>query len=284
MKIPAGGYNRRCMDVEALTGSETAANSSVKSARRAIEILEHLGRISRPASFAEIASALGYPRSSLHGLLTTLTEMSWLELDARSRTYTLGIRAWETGRAYLRTFDLPERARPYMQRIRDEIDETVQLAVRDGRECVYVVRVDGSQHLITNYSVGGRVEAHASACGKALLSCLDPAEIRRLYAGAPLERYTSSTITSVKRLLAELAETRQRGFSVDEEEYTVGVRCLAVPVMNHDGEPIAAMSVSVPIVRFAPPRQDFALKLLTENAELLSHALGYRGDPADVSG
>lgn len=247
----------------------------VKSARRALEILEHLTRISRPVSFSHLADELGYPRSSLHGLLTTLAEMGWVELDERTRTYNLGLRAWEAGRAYLRARDLVDRALPYMEGVRDELDETVQLAVLDGRDVVYVGRVDGSQRLVTSYSVGGRVGAHASSGGKALLSLLPVAEIDRRFGPAALERYTPATIKSTRQLKAALAEARSRGYGVDEEEYTVGVRCLGVPVFDHNGSPVAALSVSVPIVRFDSKRQKRALAVLTEAAQSLSQALGH---------
>jgi DNA-binding IclR family transcriptional regulator len=226
-------------------------------------------------SFSHLADELGYPRSSLHGLLATLTEMGWVELDERTRTYHLGLRAWEAGRAYLYARDLVERALPYMERVRDELDETVQLAVRDGRDVVYLGRVDGSQRLVTSYSVGGRVGAHASAGGKVLLSLLPSDEVDRLLATGPLERYTPGTIKTVRQLKAELAGTRSRGYGVDAEEYTVGVRCVAVPLFDHEARPVASLSVSVPTVRFDPKRQKRALAVLIETARLLSQALGH---------
>lgn len=254
--------------------AQTAAEAAgVKSARRALEILEHLTR--GPVGFSRLADELGYPRSSLHGLLATLTEMGWVELDPRTRTYGLGLRAWEAGRAYLRARDLAERARPYMERVRDRLDETVQLAVLDGRDVVYVARVDGSQRLVTSYSVGGRVGAHASAGGKVLLSLLPEDELARRLAGVSLERYTPGTIRTRRQLDAALVEARALRYSVDEEEYTVGVRCLAVPVFDHEGRAAAAMSVSVPIVRFGERKQARALTALRENARLLSQALGH---------
>lgn len=253
----------------------SASDAGVKSARRALEILEHLTHDPRPVGFSELADELGYPRSSLHGLLATLVEMGWVELDERTRTYSLGLRVWEAGRAYLHARDLVERARPYMERIRDDLDETVQLAVLDGRDVVYVARVDGSHRLVTSYSVGGRVSAHASAGGKALLALLPADDVAERFGGDSLERYTPHTITAVRKLRAELAETGRRGYGIDAEEYTVGVRCVGVPVFDHDGRPVAALSISVPTVRFDAKRQKRALAVLTENALGLSHALGH---------
>lgn len=253
-------------------------DAGVKSARRALEILERLTRDSRPVGFGKLVDELGYPRSSLHGLLATLTEMGWVELDEDSRTYSLGIRAWEAGRAYLSARDLVERARPYMERVRDELDETVQLAVLDGSDVVYVARLDGSHRLMTSYSVGGRVGAHASAGGKALLALLPADEVASRFRETRFDRYAPSTISSFKQLKAELEQTKTRGYGVDLEEYTVGVRCLGVPVLDHEGRPVAAMSVSVPTVRFGEKQQARALRSLRTNARQLSQALGH--DPS----
>jgi DNA-binding IclR family transcriptional regulator len=258
------------------SGSSVEA-SGVKSAKRALEILEYLTRVQRTATFSDIAAALRYPRSSLHGLLGTLAEMGWVELDPAKRTYMLGIRAWEAGQAYLRALDLATRARPFMEHVRDELDETVQLTILDGHECVYIARLDGSHRLVTTYTVGGRVEAHPSAGGKALLACLSGEEFRRRYDGRTLERFTPATITTVDQLTAELEEIRRRGYSVDNEEYTVGVRCIALPAFDHNGDAVAAMSVSVPTVRFGPGEEEQALTLLRKATASLSQALGYRG-------
>ena len=252
----------------------------VKSAQRALSILELLTRQERPMAFGEIADALGYPRSSLHGLLRTMSEGGWLELDPLTRRYLLGIRNWEAGNAYLRAIDLAERAHPHMQRVRDALDETVQLAVLDGRYNVYVAKVDGAQRLVLASEVGRRLQAHATGLGKVLLADLSPEELEARIGGRTLERFTPHTITDPDRLKEELEEVRARGYAVDREEYTLGVRCIAVPVRDHSGRVMAAMSVSVPTVRFDRGRQHTTLGLLQEASRSLSVALGH---PREVS-
>jgi DNA-binding IclR family transcriptional regulator len=254
----------------------------VKSAERALAILGLLTRMERPLTFREIEESLRYPRSSLHGLLHTLLDGGWLEFDETSRAYALGIRTWEAGNAYLRATSLAKRALPYMSRVRDALDETVQLALLDGRHNVYVAKADGTQRLVLASEVGRRLEAHATGLGKALLAGLPPAELDRRLAGVTLERVAPNTITDLAALKRELERTRRRGYALDNEEYTLGVRCIAVPVHDHTGEVIAAMSVSVPKVRFDARRRLQALVLLQKAAADLSLALGYR--PASGSG
>lgn len=246
----------------------------VKSARRALEILEHLATLERPASFSEIATSLGYPKSSLHGILRTLQVAGWLEPTGHGQ-YTLGIKTWEVGHGYLRAADLAGRARPFMQRISRELNETVQLAILDGIDNVYIGKVDGNQALVLQSDVGRRLRAYATGIGKVLLAGLGTQDLLARLGDGPLTRYTHHTITSVDALLEELEQVRRQGFAEDNEEYTVGVRCVAVPVYGPGGQVVAGMSVSMPTVRLTRERRDQALALLRDGARDLSHALGH---------
>ena len=260
-----------------------ATVEAVKSAQRVLAILELLTAREGPLTFTEIAGALGYPRSSLHSLLATLAQSGWVELDPGNRRYTLGIRAWQAGNAYLRAVDLADRARPHMERVRDGLGETVQLAVLDGRHNVYVAKVDGRQLLSLASAVGRRLAAHATGVGKVLLADLPAAERRALLSGPPLEHFTVHTLTDLARLEEQFSLIRERGYGVDDEEYTLGVRCVAVPVRDHTGRAVAGMSVSVPTIRFDQARADDALARLTTAAEELSATLGWTS-PSTRSG
>src|SRR5690606_4061287 len=131
-------------------GAETArpksrgaasGDGAVKSAVRALAILDLLTQRGVPIRFSEIAQQLGYPQSSLHGLMRTLHAAQWREFDDDTRQYTLGIRAWEAGKAYMRAVSLADRAMPYMNQVSERLNETVQLAVLDeGRHNVYLAK------------------------------------------------------------------------------------------------------------------------------------------------
>jgi DNA-binding IclR family transcriptional regulator len=248
----------------------------VKSAHRALSILELLTREERPLSFAEIGELLGYPRSSLHGLLRTMSDRGWLEQHLATRNFTLGIRAWEAGNTYLRAVDLRDRAMPFMERVRDQLDETVQLAILDGRHNVYVAKAEGTQRLALASVVGRSLEAHATGLGKVLLAGLEPEELDRRLPEHELERHTARTITDPVRLREELRRVRERGYATDDGEYVVGVRCVAVPVYDQAGALAAAMSISIPTVRYTATKRQLGLRLLREAAGDLSSSLGYR--------
>ena len=260
------------------------STAAVKSAKRTLDILVLMTSREARMTFTEISVALDLPRSSLHGLLSTLVESGWVTYYPANKTYGLGIRTLEAGNAYLRTDDLPSRARPFMERIRDALDETVQLSVLDGRFNVYVTKVDGQQALVLASAVGRRLPAHATGVGKVLLADLDQAALDRLFSRVRLERFTKNTLTDRASLYRRLQSIREAGYGTDEEEYTVGVRCLAVPIQDQRGQVIAAMSVSVPVIRFDEQISARALALLLETASALSAALGYQKIPVSAGG
>ncbi len=257
---------------------------TVKSAQRTLEVLNLLTAREEPMSFTGLAVSLGFPRSSLHGLLTTLTDSGWLRYDELARSYTLGIRALEAGNAYVRSLDLPSRAQPTITSVRDELNETVQVSVLDGRFNVYVAKVDGGQALRLASEVGRRLPAHATGLGKVLLAYLPVEEVNRRFASLSLEKFTDKTICTLPALRSSLTAIRAAGYGTDNEEYSIGVRCVAVPVRDHSGEVVAAMSVSAPTIRFERPRRRRALELLFQAADELSRELGYDADAIRLRG
>lgn len=251
------------------------SGEGVKSAQRALMVLELLTRSEKPLSFGEIGAELAYPRSSLFGLLRTLQDRNWIELDEQTRRYRLGIRTMEAGNAYLRSIDLVQLAQPQMARVRDAIEETVQLSVLDGRFNIYLGKVEGKQTLRLASEVGRRLEAHTTALGKVMLAGLSDQELDRLFDGVTLEGYTATTIVDLEQLRAVLLEIRRLGYATDNEEHTLGVRCVALPVRNHTGQTVAGLSVSFPSVRYSDERAERARDLLTEAVAAVSQGLGY---------
>lgn len=261
------------------TGQEQAPGPNtakgVKSAERALTILELLTSSERPLTFTALADQLGYPRSSLHGLLQTLLEKGWVDFDEQERTYRLGIRTLEAGNVCSRRLGLVESALGLMEQVRDNLDETCQLAILDELCCVYVAKVEGRQMLKLASEVGRRLPAHATGVGKVLLAGLDHDELTGRMRGVGLERFTPHTITDPARLLAHLQDVRRRGFAVDNEEHSVGVRCIAVPVFDHSRRAVAALSVSTPAIRATIAHRERARGLLSDATARLSNELGY---------
>lgn len=255
-------------------------SESVKSGLRVLLILELLSENPAGLSLAEICGRLELPRSSAHGLLQTMRSRGFLDYDATTRRYQLGIRTWEAGQGYMRGINLATTCRPYLQAARDALCETVQLAVLDGIDNVYLAKEDADQLLILQSRVGARLPAYATGLGKVLLAGLSDEEVCARFQDVTLKPFTRKTITNFPRLLSELSKIRLRGYGTDDGEYTDGVECVAIPIRGHRADVVAAMSVSVPAVRASKDLSHRALEVLTTQAAALSQALGYRGQPA----
>ena len=270
----------------AMENNGSPTGTRAKSAIRALDVLEALagGYSARGLSFTELLRMLGVPKSSLHELLTVLTERGFVEYERESRTYMLGIRVWENGQAYLRHHELVSMARPVMEQIVAQVNETVQVAVLDGVENVYLAKVDCSHPLRLQSEVGRRLFAPPTGLGKVLLAAL-PEDVRRArLQGCELPRFTPQTLTDMPTLLSELAVVEGRGFAVDDQEYTPGLLCVAVPIHDHLGRVAAAMSVSIPVIRAGHHQMARALAALAAGSLEIARRLGCgRDDPRLVA-
>jgi DNA-binding IclR family transcriptional regulator len=249
----------------------------VKSAIRALEIINLLTKYAHGLSFVEVQERMQWPRSSVFNLLRTMVEAGHLEFDEQDRHYRIGIRLWEAGQAYTRARDLARIARPYLEAARLALNETVQLAVLEGMENVYIAKVDSDHHLKLVSEIGSRLPAYATGLGKALLAGLDPEELAQRLARLELTAFTSRTVTDKQKLTAELRRIMVDGYAIDRGEFTVGVFCLAVAIRDASGHVVGAMSSSVPEVRVTDKLRAAMQEVLTDQAARLSKELGYRG-------
>ncbi len=246
----------------------------VKSASRALDIIEGLAAEPNGLAFTELARRQAIPKSSLHALLTVLTDRGYIELDTDRRTYGLGIRTWEIGQAWATQRSLVDLAIPVMERVVLDINETTQLAVLDGIENVYLAKVDCSHPIRLQSEVGKRLYAHATGLGKVLLAARGDGDLRARYADRSFPQVESSPIRSLDQLLKAIAGVRNLGFAVDDQEYTPGLRCVAVPVHGRDDQVVAAMSAAIPLMRAGPEQLANALRTIAAASIDLSRALG----------
>ena len=249
----------------------------VPAIARALDLLELFVDGGPSLSIPDMAARLGRPRSSVHEIVQTLLARGYLaRLEQQPNRFTLGARLFELGNAYANELDLAREGQQVARWVAAECDETVHLAILDGTQVVYIAKVD-STHAVRMVSVlGGRLPAHCTAVGKMLLSGLSDAEVAARFAGSQtLVAMTPASITSLGRLRQELAEIRARGLAYDDCESNTLVRCVSAPVYDHRGEMVAAMSISVPIVRMDDSRREELGKLVRKGADELSRRLGY---------
>ena len=238
----------------------------VKSADRTLEILERLAESGPRPTLAELAAELGIPKSSLHAILRTMQRRRWVETDASGLRFGLGVRAVEVGASYVDSDDLVARLDPVLDWLSEELGETVHVGRIDGDDIVYIAKRE-SRHPLRLYSaIGRRLPAHATALGKAILATHLPADVdERL--SFPLARLTANTITDASDLHRDLAATRDRGYAIDREENTEGIRCFAIAVPGRDRTAADAISLSVPIFRLDDQHQQRVVDTLLGAAD-----------------
>jgi DNA-binding IclR family transcriptional regulator len=254
-----------------------SADGGVKSADRVMAVLDLVGERG-PMTFTEIMGHLALPKSSAHSLLRTMERRRYLDFDEDGKTFKLGTRVWELAQARHDIEDLRTLLKPLMDELRDRTDETVQLARLDGAETVYLELSESPHPVKLTSRAGARLPAYSSAIGKSLLASLEPDEARRRLSEVEFERFTPHTITSADQLMETLAEVRRRGYSVDNEEFAIGLRCIAMPIHDASDRPVAAMSVSIPTPRYDRGVATRARKALAETVARCAERIGPQGE------
>lgn len=259
-----------------MTGTaETTEVAGVKSARRAIDLLETFAANPAWTTLADLHSRTGFPRSSLHGLLRTLRDTGWIETDAAGTRFRLGVRALVCGTAYLDRDPVLPYATDALERIREQTGYTAHFARLFGDQIVYLETRESrrSQHLVSR--VGRTLPAYATSLGKALLAELTEDELGELLP-ATLPALTEHTVTSRDALRAELAAVRERGHATEHEEGTIGVACSAA-VIPYRIPATDALSCSMPAEHATARETRRVGELLAAVAEELSQRLRRAG-------
>jgi DNA-binding IclR family transcriptional regulator len=216
---------------------------------RAVALLDAFTAEDHQVGLAELVRRTGLPKSTVHRLAAELVALRLLERTGGA--YRLGGRLFELGMRASVERGLMEVAIPYMEDLYERTHETVHLGVREGTEVVYVAKIGGHEQARAPSRVGGRMPLSCTAIGKALLAHGPPGLVEDVVA-AGLERRTPRTIVAPGRLRAHLATVRERGVAFEHEESTVGISCVAAPVLDGADQVVAAVSVAGPVTRFRP--------------------------------
>jgi DNA-binding IclR family transcriptional regulator len=252
---------------------------AVPAVSRAIDILE-LFFERETFSAPEITERLKLPRTTVHELVSTLVSRSYLApIAAQPTRYRLGVRLFQLGGQFAEHVDLTREGQLAAQRVAAECDETVHVAVLDGADVYYVAKVDSTHPVRMVSAVGRRLPAHCTAVGKVLLAGLGDGELAaRFPPRGALPAMTPRSITSLPRLREHLATVRRAGLAYDDCESNDAVHCVAAPVRDHTGAVVAAMSISVPLLRWTGERKRRWSDLVRRGADTLSESLGHRGE------
>lgn len=247
----------------------------VKSADRALELLELFADHPDGLTLTDVTERTGWPKSSSLALLRTLQVRDFLEVSRHTGRYRLGPRVAALGSAYLGNISLAQEGADIVRGMSRACDETVHLAVLRGTEVLYVAKEEGGGHMRMVSMVGRMIPAHGTGVGKMLLASLHPDELDRLYpVGINLPRLTERTVTDRTAFVQRLEGIRKMGYATDRGESTVGVQCLAAPVLDINARVVAAMSISVPEPRFTDDRIPELFSILIGGARRLSVRMG----------
>ena len=252
------------------------ADYLIQSVDRALDILESFDYSRGELGVTELAEKLHLPKNNIFRLLATLEVRGYIEQDKKTTTYRLGMKSFEVANVFLHHLGFRRQARPIIEELVAQCDETAYLAVLDRSEVIYVLVQDTTQMVRVASFPGRRLPVHYTAAGKAQLAYESADQLDGILHEQPLRQLTEHTITDPQAFREHLREVARLGFAVDNEEYEPGVRCIAAPVRDYSRRVVASIGLSGPISRFSLERIEHELAPLVRAAAVkLSERLGY---------
>lgn len=254
-------------------------SKTIGSVEKAIRVLDIVASSEHGLGVTEISAALGCGVSATYHLLNTLRRGDLLQQDAQSKKYRLGVGLFRLGALAQRQNALTVIAQPFLEELSRSCMETSNLVVLQGQETVYVAQSESNNMVKMFTQLGARVPYYCTGGGKVILAFLPQETQQSTLAETKFVRFTEHTITRRADLVRELADIRARGCGFDREEREEGVTCIAAPVFNASGVPVAAMSVSGPTYRITHKGLERLVDSVQRSAAALSARLGFPAQP-----
>lgn len=252
----------------------TAGQSDVPALQKGLRVLEVLAENGGMSS-VEIERATGLNKAMVFRILRALRNNGYVELNEATRLHSLGLRFLGLGSAVSSRLDIVRVSKELLDNLRDEHQETINLGTIRDAQVIYLAMAESQRSLRMSTSVGRRDSIHSTSIGKSMLAWMKPAERDQLVRARPLSKQTTFTITNVATLLGQLDVVRDRGYAIDDEESELGARCIGVPILDSEGQPIAALSVSGPASRMVDDRLPQWTVSLWSASRTISQRLGF---------
>jgi DNA-binding IclR family transcriptional regulator len=265
------------MDDQLTTPAKEREDALLKTVLKAVAVMDCFSTLDRKLSIAEIAKRMKIPRGTAHRLVTTLREVGFVEQERERDEYRLGIKLFELGNIVLANMDLHREAKTFVESLTDVTGEAVHLCVFDGIQTTLINRTEPSNERTNTVVVMEASPAHCTSTGKAALAYQPESVVDRVIR-LGLRPYTPNTITDAAALRKELALIRERGYAVDNEELSPGIRCVGAPIRNLSGRVFASISISGPTRRVTEDKVPSLAGLVIYYANAISSRLGYRPD------
>ncbi len=252
------------------------SQTTIQALDRALGVLVALAA-EKGMTLSEIAAKLEQSPATMYRVLATLEAREFVEIDPQRQEWHIGPTAFRLGSAFLRRSGVIDRSRPVMRELMEATGETSNLGIEKDGEVMFVSQIETHESIRAFFPPGTLSPMHASGIGKALLSMYDKNRLARFVKGHPFQLFTGKTIGDVGRLHEELGAIRVRGYAVDDEERTTGMRCVAAAILNIHGEAVAGISVSGPTHRMGEERMERIGGLVRDAAAKVSRWLGAPG-------
>lgn len=247
----------------------------IQSVDRALKILDLFDEFDSELKITDISDRLLLHKSTVHSLLKTLKKHNYIEQNTENGKYRLGMKIFERGNFVIHSRDIRSVAREYLFSLSKETNQTVHLVIQDGKEGVYIDKVESSAATVLYSRIGRRIPLHCSGVGKALIAFQSDREIENILKDYEFIKRTENTITNKEDFLNEIENIRINGYAEDNQENEPGIRCVAIPIRDHSGEVIAAISISTPPMRATEEDIQYFVSLLKQASTDLSQKLGY---------
>jgi DNA-binding IclR family transcriptional regulator len=220
----------------------------VQALDRAFAVLDLLAESEMPLGLAQVSSSLQLHKSTAHRFLMVLERHRMVERTGNGK-FRLGLRLFDFGNRAIEQYDLRERAQPHLRRLVAETEETAHLCIMEGAHVVYIDKIEPARSVRMITRIGASNPVHCTSVGKAILAFMPEDKTAEIIERTRFERFTHRTLATPEALRAEIEKTRRRGYAVDDEEFEEGLRCIAVPVLDAQRQPVAAVSISGPSFR-----------------------------------
>ncbi|UCG39055.1 MAG: IclR family transcriptional regulator [bacterium] len=248
----------------------------IHSVDHAFDVLEAFRAEEPELGVTQLAKTLNLHKNNVFRILATLESRGYVEQNPRTGNYRLGLKAFEAGQAYLRHTSLLSVAHPEMRALTQKLRENAYLAVLRGDYVFYLDETIAEQTIQVISRLGTRVSPHCTATGKVFLSYIEKAQLEEVLSTRPLEKMTPKTITDRRKLFGELKKVAEKGFAVDDEEWTLGLKCVAAPILDYYGKIQGTLSVSGPSDRLPAERlQEEVIPAVMKHAQEISRKMGY---------
>lgn len=245
---------------------------------RVIQILKCFTAQKPELQFAELAACLTLHKSTLYRLLEAMRSHGLVEQDGETGKYRLGLRLFEFGMIAIGQLEISKCAAPFLEKLVEQTGETAHLCIFEDPDVVYVGKVESKQTLRMPSYIGRRNPAYCTGVGKAILANLSPEELDAYLARTPLQAFTPKTIATPEALKKQLKEICVRGYSVDDEEISEGLRCIGAAIRDHSGKVIGAISVAGPTMRVTKTKISELARYVMEATDGVSEQFGYRSE------